>query len=71
MENKIRGAVFSKFSSITSFADAIGWSRNKASRILNGIQEPSASDVEQMAMCLNVLDAATFVSIFFPALSTK
>lgn len=71
MENQIRGAVFSKFSNITSFANAIGWSRNKASRILNGVTEPSANDIEQMAVCLNILDAATFVSIFFPALSTK
>lgn len=71
MENPIRGAVFSKFSSITSFADAVGWKRNKASRILNGIQKPSADDMEQMADCLNIQDANVFVSIFFPQLSTK
>ena len=71
MENQIRGAVFTKFSSITSFADAIGWKRNKASRILNGVTQPSANDIEKMAVCLNIHDASTFVSIFFPALSTK
>jgi len=71
MENPIRGAVFSKFNSIASFADAVGWKRNKASRILNGIQRPSADDMEQMADCLNIQDATAFVSIFFPQLSTK
>lgn len=71
MENQIRGAVFSKFSSIQSFSNAIGWKRNKASRIINGIQRPSGEDMEQMAKCLNIQDASTFVSIFFPSLSTE
>lgn len=70
MENHIRGIVFSMFSSISSFANAIGWKRNKASRIVNGIQEPSVEDMEAMAKCLNISDAATFVSIFFPELFT-
>lgn len=71
MENQIRGAVFSRFNSIGAFASCIGWKRNKASRILNGIQQPSADDMKQMAKCLNINDASTFVSIFFPELSTK
>ena len=71
MQNAIRGAVFSKFSSIISFANAIGWKRNKASRIVNGIQNPSVEDMEQMAECLSISDAMTFVSIFFPGVFTK
>lgn len=71
MENRIRGAVFNKFNSIVSFANAIGWQRNKASRIINGIQQPSIDDMEQMAKCLDIPDALTFVSIFFPQMSTK
>ena len=70
MENQIRGIVFSKFSSISAFAGAIGWKRNKASRIVNGTQKPSAEDMEQMALCLNITDANDFISIFFPALFT-
>ena len=70
MENQIRGAVFSKFSSISAFADTIGWKRNKASRIVNGTQKPSAEDMERMALCLNITDANDFISIFFPALFT-
>ena len=71
MENQIRGAVFSKFNSIISFADAIGWHRNKASRIVNGKQSPSAEDMQQMVKCLNIDDASAFVAIFFPDTFTK
>lgn len=71
MENAIRGAVFSKFNSIASFARAMNWKQNKASRILNGHQKPTAEDMEQIASCLHIADADTFCSIFFPTLSTK
>lgn len=70
MENTIRGAVFSKFSSISDFAKAVGWKRNKASRIVNLVQRPSAEDMEQMASVLGISDANKFVSIFFPGQST-
>ena len=70
MENPIRGAVFSRFSSVSEFAKAIGWKQNKASRIVNGNQHPSVADMEQMSKCLGITDADTFVSIFFPSLST-
>lgn len=71
MENPIRGAVFSKFSSISSFAKAIGWTRNKASRIVNLVTEPSVDDMEKMAEVLNISDADRFMSIFFPGMATK
>ena len=71
MENQIRGAVFSKYKDITAFANDIGWQRKKASRIVNGIQSPSAKDMEQIADCLGIMDADKFISIFFPARSTK
>ena len=71
MENQIRGAVFSKFPSIISFAEAIGWKRNKASRIVNGIQKPNAEEIEQIASCLEISDADVFLSVFFPGVFTK
>ena len=70
-KNSIRGAVFSIYNSISDFANAVGWKHTKASRIVNGIQKPSAKDMEQMAPYLHATDAETFVSIFFPSLSTK
>ena len=71
MENPIRGAVFSKFPSIVAFAEAIGWKRNKASRIINGTQMPTVEDVEKIASCLGISNHDAFMSIFFPGLFTK
>lgn len=72
MDDKItmRGAVLSKFKSVSSFADTLGWKRNKASRVLNGVQEPTLSDIEAMAMALNIHTVEVFADIFFPSLST-
>lgn len=71
MPNKIRGAVFSRFISISSFAEAIGWTRQKASRIVNGEQRPTADEMEKMARCLGINNADEFMAIFFPGESTK
>lgn len=71
MSNNYRGLVFSKYKSITDFAKEIGWTRNKASRVVNGIQKPTASDMEQMADVLNIKTESQFVSIFFKSLPIK
>lgn len=70
MENELRGIILTKFPSITSFAKAMKWDRKKASRIINHLQKPSASDMERMASCLNIQDADLFVHIFLPSVST-
>ena len=44
----LRGAVLSKYKTIGEFSEAIGWKRNKSSRILNGIQTPSADEIEEI-----------------------
>jgi transcriptional regulator with XRE-family HTH domain len=66
MRNKIRGVVFSRFPSISAFAEAIGWTRQKASKIVNGSQRPSAEDMEEMAKCLGINNAEDFMGVFFP-----
>lgn len=66
-----RSLVLGKYKSIAEFADAIGWSRNKASRIVNGVQEPDANEMEQMAELFGIKTAEQFMSIFFAGLSTK
>lgn len=48
MNVTLRGLVFDKFRTIADFADAIGWDRNKAARIVNGKQEPSKKDMESL-----------------------
>ena len=70
MDNLLRGTVLTKFKSISSFARALDWDRKKTSRIVNRRQKPSADDMEQMALCLDVRDAVTFVHIFLPSLPT-
>ena len=70
MENTLRGVVLSQFHSISCFANAMQWDRKKASRIVNRRQKPTASDMEQMAKCLHIEDADSFVHIFLPSVST-
>lgn len=70
MEN-YRGLIFSKYKNITAFASAVGWTRNKASRIANGIQEPDAEDMEKMADALGINSPEQFMHVFFGQLSTK
>ena len=66
---KLKGIVLQKFFSITNFAAAMKWSRNKATRILNGVSEPTIDDIVGMTEVLE-LDEKTFVVIFFSRLST-
>lgn len=70
MENQLRGMIMSRYPNISSFAKAMHWDRKKASRIINKLQKPSASDMEQMAECLQIEDAESFVHIFLPSVST-
>ena len=49
-----RGLVYSKFKTIADFAQAIGWTRQKATNIVNGMQEPSLDDTDKMAKALDL-----------------
>ena len=66
---KLKSKVLGKFFSLTAFANAIGWTRNKASRIVNGVSKPSLDDIKDMTevLCLNEKE---FFEIFFARLST-
>lgn len=65
----LKGLVLKKYFSIGAFANDIGWSRNKSSRIVNGIQNPSVDDIVDLTKSLE-LDEPTFFNIFFKNLST-
>lgn len=67
----LRGAVLSKFKSISEFARAIGWKANKASRIINGVQTPSVDEIIEMSECLGIDSPEVFIQIFFSSMSTK
>ena len=66
----LRGAVMSKYRAISSFADEIGWKRNKASRIINGVQEPTTQDIQEITKCLEINSVDIFLQIFFPPMTT-
>ena len=66
----LRGAVMSKYRTISSFADEIGWKRNKASCIINGVQEPTSQDIQEITRCLEINSVDIFLQIFFSPMST-
>lgn len=70
MEMTLRGAVFTKYRTISDFANAIGWERGKASRIINGQQQPSKGDMEQMISLLGIHQDAV-APIFFGTMFTE
>ena len=70
MPNSIRGLVFSRYSSISEFAEAMNWGRQKATRIVKGTHRPSADDMEKMAKHFGIHDASTFMTVFFPHYAT-
>lgn len=68
-KKSLKGKVLGQFYSISAFAKAIGWTRNKASRIVNEVQEPTIDDIVSITNVLN-LSEAEFFNIFFTPLST-
>lgn len=49
-----RGLVYSRYKTIAEFAQVIGWTRQKATNIVNGAQEPSLDDVDKMAKAMGM-----------------
>ncbi|MEI8200511.1 MAG: helix-turn-helix transcriptional regulator [Eubacteriales bacterium] len=66
----LRGLVLSKYKTISEFGEAVGWKRNKASRIVNGIQDPNSEEIQEIVKCLDIDSEHVFVQIFFAQLST-
>lgn len=50
----LRGIVYDRFNSIAELANTIGWTRQKATNIVNGKQEPSLEDVEKLSKALKI-----------------
>ncbi|MBR3239090.1 MAG: helix-turn-helix transcriptional regulator [Oscillospiraceae bacterium] len=53
-EITLRGAVYGKFKSISELAATIGWTRQKASNIVNGNVEPSLEDTDKLSKALGL-----------------
>lgn len=60
--NKVRGAVYARYSDIATLAKKLGWSRQKLSPIVNGKKEPALSEVQAMAdaLCIEASELASF-----------
>lgn len=69
-ENKIRGLVLGRYPSITAFAKEVKWSRQKASSIIGGKQEPSLDDIYVISRAVSK-DADEIASIFLQIKTQK
>lgn len=70
MEMNLRGVILQKYPSATAFGKAMGWDRKKASDIMNGRRQPTADEMVLIANDVGITESKTFMSIFFPKLST-
>jgi transcriptional regulator with XRE-family HTH domain len=68
--NKVRGAVYARYSDIAALATKIGWSRQKLSPIVNGKKEPDLSEVQLIANAMD-MDASELASFFLELKSQK
>lgn len=66
--NRLRGEIVAKYRTQNSFADAIGWHKNKVSKLLNGAYKPNTDEVAAIVSALN-LDSDGFCAIFLPKAS--
>lgn len=62
--NEIRGAVMAKFRSVADFAEAAGWGKHKAYRVIQGLQSPNCEDIRRMCEVLNISEPADIVRLF-------
>ena len=63
MNFAIRGLIFSRYKTQSYFAEHIGWTKQKLSKILLGRQEPTVTDLNDMAKGLDC-SAEKLIHIF-------
>lgn len=61
----LRGRIISMYRSLLKFARALGWSSRKTYDIVNGKQEPTAKDIEEMCRALQVEIPDDMRQLFF------
>lgn len=64
-ENNLRGRIISMYHSVQNFAKVIGWSNRKAYDIVNGKQEMTGTDIDNMCKVLNVQIPEEMRTLFF------
>jgi len=74
MENgkiaELRSLIYGKFDSQTEFAEFLGWSKQRLSKVTSGKKEPSISEVFEIANGLGI-DISVAVRIFVHYWVTK
>lgn len=51
---ELRGLIYSRFDSEAEMAKAMGWPRQRLSKITNGVKEPDVNELNAIAQPLNV-----------------
>lgn len=62
---RLRGEIVAEYRTQTAFADAIGWHKNKVTKMLTGKYKPDTDEVVEIAGLLH-LDVPKFCDIFLP-----
>ena len=63
--DRLRGRIVSMYHSVKKFAEVIHWSTRKAYNIVNGKQEMTGKDIDEMCRVLNVTIPADMRELFF------
>lgn len=63
--SRLRGKIVEEYRTQSAFADAIGWHKNKVTRMLNGEYKPDTDEVAKIADILQ-LSENQFCDIFLP-----
>ena len=66
----LRGIAFSKYPNITELSKVLGWSRQKTTRIINKVQEPTEDEMIKLIEVFNI-SPKMVMPIFFPKVYTK
>ena len=67
---RLRGEIVAEYRTQTAFADAIGWHKNKVTKLLTGKYKPDTDEVAEITDLLH-LDASIFCDIFLPRKSSN
>ncbi len=62
---RLKGEIIAKFGTQTKFCEAIGWHRNKVSKMVCNKYIPDVDEAEKIAEILN-LSEALYIAIFLP-----
>lgn len=63
--DRLRGEIVAKYRTQNAFSEAIGWHKNKVSKLLCGKYKPDTDDVDAISVALD-LSKDVFCEIFLP-----